>query len=156
MRPSLFRRLLPLAALCLLLSACGGKASAPFEPAATAQALQDSGAFSEPLESMSQDLACGPLYDIDSADVTGCAVYTTPTAGAEEIAVFTLADEDAAKSALDALTQRVADQREALENYQPDEVSKLDNAILEQRGNSVLLVVAADADAAQKALDTLK
>ena len=88
--------------------------------------------------------------------MTGCAVYTTPTAGAEEIAVFTLVDEDAAKSALDALTQRVADQKEALENYQPDEVSKLDNAILEQRGNSVLLAVAADADAAQKALDALK
>ena len=43
-----------------------------------------------------------------------------------------------------------------LESYQPDEVSKLDSAIVEQRGNSVLLAVAADADAAQKALDALK
>ena len=47
------------------------------------------------------------------------------------------------------------EQRAALENYQPDEVGKLDNAIVEQRGASVLLLVPADADAAKTALDSL-
>ncbi len=145
------------ALLALTLTACGGGASnaAPFDPESTAQALLDSGAFSEPLEEMSVDLACGTLYDIDAEAVTGCAVYTSLTAGAEEIAVLTFNSEDAASSALEALEQRVADQRAALENYQPQEVSKLDGAILEQRGNSVLLAVAEDASAAQAVLDGL-
>lgn len=43
-----------------------------------------------------------------------------------------------------------------LESYQPDEVSKLDSAIVEQRGNSVLLAVAADAEKARAALDGLE
>ena len=50
---------------------------------------------------------------------------------------------------------RVADQKAALESYQPDEVSKLDKAILTQSGNTVVLVVAADADKAQSTLDGL-
>lgn len=152
---SAFRRLIPLGALCLLLSACGSSEPAPFDPAAAAQALQDSGAFSEPLEPIDQDLACGTLYDIDGETVTDCAVYTTPTAGAEELAVFTLTDETAASAALDALRQRVEEQSDVLRSYQPDEVGKLDNAILEQRGASVLLAVAADADAARSAVDAL-
>lgn len=151
-------RLAPAAVLlCLLLTACSsGTAQArPFDPAADAQTLLDSGAFSEPLVEMEQDVACDALYKIDSATVTGSAVYTTPTAGAEELAIFTLTDEKAAQTVLSALQQRVEDQRAALENYQPDEVGKLDNAIVEQRGASVLLLVPADADAAKTALDSL-
>ena len=108
-------RLLLAGVLAVTLTACGGGTAAqPFDPAETAQALLDSGAFSEPLEEMSVDLACGTLYDIDASEVTGCAVYTSLTAGAEEIAVLTLNSEEAASGALDALEQRVADQRAAL------------------------------------------
>ena len=60
--------------------------------------------------------------------------------------MLVLTDEDAAAAALDGLEARVADQKAVLESYQPDEVSKLDSAIVEQRGNSVLLAVAADAE----------
>lgn len=157
MRNLMARLLLPALLLGTLLTACGGgeTAAKAYDPAATAQALLDSTAFSEPLEEMSLDLVCGPLYDIDAANVTGSAVYTSLTAGAEEIAVLTLKDEDAAKAALEALKTRVSDQTEALKDYQPDEVAKLDKAIVEQQGNSVLLVVAADADAAQQVLTGL-
>lgn len=157
MRHLLTRLLVPALLLGALLTACGGgdTASKPYDPAATAQALLDSSAFSQPLESMSLELVCGPLYNIDANNVTGSAVYTSLTAGAEEIAVLTLKDEDTAKQALEALRDRVADQTDALKDYQPDEVGKLDHAIVEQKGNSVLLVVANDADAAQEALKTL-
>ena len=57
---------------------------------------------------------------------------------------------------LDGLEARVADQKAVLESCQPDEVSKLDSAIVEQRGNSVLLAVAADAEKARAALDGLE
>lgn len=156
---NLFVRVAPaVLAVCLLLSGCSSTQTGarPFDPAADAQTLLDSGAFSEPLTEMEQDVVCGTLYQIDSADVTASAVYTTPTAGAEELAIFTLTDADAAQSALSALQQRVEDQRAALESYQPDEVGKLDHAIVEQRGNSVLLMVPADADAARAAVDGLK
>ena len=140
------------AAITLVLCACGGSSAAePFDPASTASALLDSGAFSENLEQLDQDVAC-MLYGIDESTVTGSAVYGSTGATAEEIAVFTLTDETAAQAAKTALETRVADQKTALESYLPAEIVKLDAAIIEQRGSSVLMVVAADAEAAQAVL----
>ena len=152
---SLLIRLMPAALLCLALTACGGGGAVgqtPYDPETAAQALLDSGAFSDALDTVDQDTAAA-LYGIDADTITGSAVYTSLSAGAEEIAVLVLTDEDAA---LDGLEARVADQKAVLESYQPDEVSKLDSAIVEQRGNSVLLAVAADAEKARAALDGLE
>ena len=139
-------------ALGLILSACGSPQTGAkvFDPATTAQALLDSSAFSEALEPLDATL----IYDqLDGDALTGSAVYASTGATAEEIAVLSLTDEDAAKAALAVLQGRVDSQKEVLRDYQPNEISKLDKAILERRGSTVLLVVAADADAAQKALD---
>ena len=96
------------------------------------------------------------MFIVTNEKQAGKIVYTSLSAGAEEIAVLVLTDEDAAAAALDGLEARVADQKAVLESYQPDEVSKLDSAIVEQRGNSVLLAVAADAEKARAALDGLE
>ena len=144
-------RIVPLAlTFVLLLCACGGET--PYEPAATADALLESGAFSEHLESIDQDVAC-LLYGLDESTVTDSAVYGSTGATAEELAVFTLTDEEAAEAARAALETRISDQRAAYESYIPEEVTKLDVAILDIRGSSVLLVVAADIEAAEAALD---
>lgn len=143
-------------ALCLTLTACGGGGggSAAFDPDAAAQALLDSGAFSDALEEVDTSVAA-TLYGVDAGDITAGKVYMSLSAGAEEIAVLVMADADSAAAALEGLEAHVADQRAALENYQPDEVSKLDGAILEQRGNSVLLAVCADPQAARTAIEGL-
>ena len=157
---TMLMRLIPAAlTLCLTLTACGGdsgdsQAARAFDPAPPAQPPMGSGAFSETLEAVGADVAAA-LYGVDAADITDCAVYTSLSAGAEEIAVLVMANETSATAAMDGLEKRVADQKAALESYQPDEVSKLDGAILEQRGNSVLLAVCADAQAAQSALEAL-
>ena len=151
------RRVLPLGlALALLLCACGGGGEkAPFDPAATADALLESGAFSETLEAIDQDVAC-ILYGIDESTVTGGAVYGSTGATAEEIAVFTLSDAAGAAAAKTALENRVTDQKAALESYLPAEIVKLDAALIEQRGNSVLMVVASDIEAAEQALTLME
>ena len=143
-------------ALCLTLAACGGgnEETAAFDPAVTAQSLLDSGAFSDALEEVDTSVAA-TLYGVDEADIADGAVYMSLSAGAEEIAVLVLSDADAAAAALEGLEAHVADQRAALENYQPDEVSKLDGAILQQKGSSVLLAVCADSEAAKAAIEAL-
>ena len=53
------RILLPLLALCLCLTACGGTADeAGYDPAAAAQALLDSGAFTQALDALDKETAC--------------------------------------------------------------------------------------------------
>lgn len=133
------------AALCLTLTGCGENKSAPasFDPEADAKALMETeGVFSGTMTQIEQEVACA-LYGIDESTVTASAVYGS-TVSAEELAIFTFSDDTAAQTAGELLGYRVEDRREELENYLPGELPKLDKAIVEVRGNSALLVIAAD------------
>lgn len=113
------------------------------------------------------------LLALCAALLTGCG---GPTAGAkaydpaaaaqalldakvfdQELAVLRMADAEAAAAALEAVQAHVSDRREseAETQYKPEDLPKLEKALTEQAGNTVLLVVCADYDAAQKALDAL-
>ena len=120
------------------LAACGG-GFAGYDLETTAQALLDSGAFEDALDTLDEESAC-MVYGLDP----------------EQVAVLRMTDEDAAKAALEALKGRVEDQIAALKDYQPEEVGKLDGAILDRQGTTVLLAVPASHDLAQAALDALR
>ena len=142
---------------CLFLSACGEKAPAApaaYDPSATAEALMASEAFSGALEEIDKEMIPA-YYKLDESTIDDAVAYGSLSAGAEEIVVLTLKDEAGATAAVEALKARGETQKEALKDYQPQEVAKLDGAIVDQRGNSVILVVAADASAAQTVLDGL-
>ncbi len=130
------------AVLCLSLTACGEK-TAEFSPAKDAAELREAeGAFTTALTQIDQATACA-LYGIDEATVTASAVYASPSS-AEELAIFTLDSDEAAQAAQTALGYRVEDRLEELEDYMPEEMDKLKDAVIEKRGSSVLLVIASD------------
>lgn len=136
-------------ALCLSLAACGGGGEAkPFDPEADAAALMGADhVFANALEEIDQSTACA-LYGIDEATVDSCKVFLGNTGvSLEELAIFVLTDDQAAQDAMTCLQYRVDDQKEAAANYAgylQEELPKLDGAVIRQRENSVLLVVAAD------------
>lgn len=135
-------------ALCLTLAACGSKAPAPFDPEKDAETLLGTaGIFAGELEEIDQATACA-IYGIEESTVTGTKVYMGNTGvSLEELAIFTLTDEEAAQAAFTALGYRIEDQREAAAGYADflrEELPKLDGALTRIRENSVLLVVAAD------------
>jgi len=139
--------------LCLALTACGPKeAEQGYDPAAVEEALLASDAFSQPLDTLELDTACTVQYGFADGTVTGGVVYASLTAGAEEFAVLELADGADAQTVISDLQNYLDTRVEELENYQPQEVEKLKNAVLDSRGNTVLLVVAADTEAAKTAL----
>ena len=142
-------------AFTLILAACsgGGAPAGAYDPDATAQALLDSGAFSEALEALDADLIPS-LYGLESQP-EAAAVYTSTGATAEEIAVLVFSTQEEADDARKALEARVTDQKDACEGYLPAELPKLEQAIVKESGSSVLLVVANDSQAAQAALDGL-
>ena len=138
-----FLCLLCAAALGLFLSGCGEKKASPFDPASDGKTLlETAGVFCDTLTEIDQATACA-LYGIDESTVTSSAVYGS-TSSAEELAIFTFSDEAAAQTAGELLGYRVEDRKDELENYLPNELPKLDKAVIEVRENSVLLVIAAD------------
>lgn len=150
------KKLIPLAlSFCLLLSACGDKKSTAYDPDGATQALVDSGAFSLPLEELDAPL----LYDfegygMDADKLTAAKAYAA-SGYAEQVSVTVWKTEADAKAAVTAFGGYLEDLKETNKDYAPAEVAKVESAIVNQRGNSVLLIVPGDTDAAKEAVDRL-
>ena len=129
-------------AFTLILAACsgGGAPAGAYDPDATAQALLDSGAFSEALEALDADLISS-LYGLESQP-EAAAVYTSTGATAEEIAVLVFSTQEEADDARKALEARVSDQKDACEGYLPAELPKLEQAIVKESGSSATISAA--------------
>lgn len=142
---------------CLfLLGGCGTaepEKESAFPAAVTTQTLLGSGAFSEQLEELELEIAVMLFWlEGEAADYEGSKVYYSTGATSEVAAVIALRDAEQAEAVETALNAWVESQIEAERNYRPAEVEKLEHAIVEVRGSSVLLVVAADWEKAQAAV----
>ena len=142
-------------ALALGLTACGGKAEKTYTTK-DVQAMADAGAFSEELEELDADIAFALYkladYGLAREELTDCAVLRSAGATCEEGAVLVLSGEKAAKSAGDALKTYVQGQIDANVDYLPAEIPKLEGAYIDVKGNTVLMVVANNLDAAKDAV----
>ena len=142
-----------LAAAALLLCACGEKGEEKAYSTDLVGAMVEAGAFSEPLEELDGDTAFALYrlgdYGLAREDLSDCGVQRSAGATCEEGAVLVFSDQDKAAKALEALNAYVEGQIAANESYRPAEIPKLEGALVEQRGNTVLLVVAGDLDAAK-------
>lgn len=156
------RKLFPLPlvlALVLGLAACGGGANdaPPLYSAGLVTKLVEAGAFSEKLEELDADTAF-LLYrladsGLERADMKECTVLRSAGATCEEGAVLVFASADQANTAVDALSSYIDSQITANEDYRPGELPKLEDALISRRGETVLLVVAGDIDAAKQAVE---
>lgn len=146
-------------ALALSLTSCGGKENdaPPLYSTAHVEAMAEAGAFSEELEELDADTAFALYkladYGLAREELTDCAVLRSAGATCEEGAVLVFASADKAETAAGALKDYVQSQIEANEDYRPDEIPKLEDAYISQRGITLLLVVANDMDAAKKAVE---
>ncbi len=127
-----------------------------FSAEVTTQTLLDSGAFSEPLEELELDIAVMMFWlPGDVTEYQGSKVYYSTGATAEIAAVISVTDESKVPEVEQALKAWVDSQIEAEKDYRPTEVPKLENAIIEARGFTVLLTVAADREKAEAAIQSL-
>ena len=127
-----------------------------FPAEVTTQALLDSGAFSETLEELDLDIAVMMFWlNGDVAEYEGSRVYYSTGATAELAAVISVRDESKVPEVEEALKAWVNNEIEAEKDYRPTEVTKLENAIIESRGFTVLLVVADDANKAIEAIESV-
>ena len=140
---------------CLLLCACAGKPAektAVPEPEALAAELLASGAFSEDLALAENEVGCF-LYALEESDAPAMRYYFSSGAVADEIAILPCVDEAAAQKARTECGTRLELQTMLYTEYKPEEVPKLEKALVLQRGNTIVLCVAADMEKAKAVLD---
>ena len=109
--------------------------------------------YTDTLSSMDDSLMDYLYPDIDTADVSEKTIYISTGSTAEEIAAFQAVDEEAAKRIEEGLKKRIEQQTESFTNYVPEEVKRLEDAVLVRHGAYVVLSVSGDA---AKAKDILK
>ena len=119
------------------------------------------------IDALAADLTAGIVFDdemsliddgmipmIYNADVYEDAVlYMGSGATAEEIAVFECENETRAKGALDEAKSHIESQIISYEGYIPEEVQRLEQAVVLQEGRYVIVAVTADPAAAEKIID---
>ncbi len=151
--------LIILASLVLItsLTACGNSEAADeksFDAVAVADSIVEGEYFIDDLQPI-EDNVVADIYGIDFETVESSKVYFGTNATPEEVAVFTAVDEASAAAIKDLVLQRVSDQITAFRDYMPDQVIKLENAIVLTSENNVILCVADDNDAALTAINSI-
>ena len=149
--------------LCLCLSAlltgcaANGPVPSPEETVCDLESLASdlcaSDAFSDILSPVSDEIALG-LYGYDEKDILDCVVLCSTGATSEEIGLFLCADEEAAIRVAAAAENRAAAQKNAYESYAPDEIPKLDDAVIKTQGQYVFFIVSKDSDTIEKLLES--
>jgi hypothetical protein len=134
------------------LSACAPSAAPPAPCAGVLAAVEESQPFSElvPLS----DKLLRKYLNIDAALLSDAAMSMDGTrVTAEQIVVLTAADEKALATVRAALSAYLDSFIAQYRDYQPGEVPKLENAVLQTHNLQIALIVSADWTAAKTALD---
>lgn len=139
-----------IAAVTLTFSGCGSKSEPEINIDDLAADLASGVAFDDEL-SLIDDGMITMVYDTDVFE--DAVLYMGSGATAEEIAVFACEDKTAAAGALDEAKAHIESQIVSYEDYVPEEVQRLEEAIVRQEGRYVIVVVTADTDAAEKVID---
>ena len=87
-------------------------------------------------------------------NVTKAAIYEGSGGTAEEIVVLECASDDDAKAAEQVLKTRVAEQIESFTDYVPEELTKLNAAVIKVNGKYAVLSVSDTPDEARKIIDS--
>lgn len=134
---------------------CAGCAApqGDFSVSEAAQTLSSELPFSEPLTPVETDLALR-LYEIAQEDVEEAAVYAgTGGATVDEISVWKATDAQAAARIEQAVRERVQTQKDVYQDYRPEQIPKLDHAVVVTQGNTVILCVSDFEQQAREILD---
>ena len=124
------------------------------EPADALAQLKDEITFTDQMTDMDSESTCR-FYDVDTGLVNDSSAYVGSGATAESMAVFEAVDADAAGSIADALRTFTDSWIDGYSDYKPEEVPKLESAVLDQNGVYVVFCVSADNTTAKTAVQDL-
>lgn len=93
------------------------------------------------------------IYDFGEAEVTEYSIYVSSGATAEEIAVISCKDSVSAKKIEEAFETRIKNQKTSFQDYVPEELKKLEKAVVIKKGNTVILSVSNEEEKAKEIIN---
>lgn len=131
--------LLLAAAFALLLCSCSGGKTLPDAPT-LAESLASGLEFSEEIEDSGAAMAYS-FYGVEEAQCKSAALYKGSSASVDEVAVFECVDADSAKAVAALAAERQQYLHDGYSNYGPEQVPKIDSAVIKTVGNTVIFCI---------------
>ena len=136
----------------VLLGGCGSK-EVSFDVTKLGDELNTQIAYGEELSPMDIDTA-SMFINLSGINIVNSSIYESSGATAEEIVVLECGSADDANKAKEAMQSRVEEQKESYVDYVPEEMPKLESAIVMTNGKYAVLSVSGDANAAKGIIDS--
>lgn len=125
-------------------SAAAAQTDVTKDVAAIADKLKSDITYKDQLNELSPEMVEKHLKIAQDLYTAGKVYIGSGGATAEEIACFEAKDAESAGTIKAALEARVDSQKKAFENYQPQEMDKLNSPVIKQQGNYVFMCISDD------------
>lgn len=110
--------------------------------------------FSAPVEKTAENI--GAFYDVDAGAVTDMSAFICGSgADPDEISVFRFADKSSAEAGAEAVQKRLDSQLALYKDYTPDQVYKLEEAVLIEKDSWVIFIACSDNARAKEIAESL-
>ncbi len=139
------------AVMLMGLVACGGS-KGDFDVATLGNDLSTKITYADSLGQMDIDTA-SMFLNLSDVNVVKAAIYEGSGGTAEEIVVLECASDADAAKAEQVLKTRVSEQIESFTDYVPEELTKLNAAVIKVSGKYAVLSVSDSPDEAKKLID---
>ncbi len=139
-------------AMMLLLAGCAGSDEQVIDLEEASKAVAEGNFFTDDMNPAKTDVLLA-LYGLTQDEVAQVVGYVGSGATAEELTLWKASSSDAAAAIAEKVQGRVDTQISSFQDYNPEEVPKLESAVILQKGNFVALCVCADNAAAREILE---
>ncbi len=137
------------AILILLLAGCTQQQGTEVQPEVEdiTKGILEQIEFSEMVEATTDNISF--MYDLNADEFDDYSVYYAGSGGyADEIAVIKVSSQDDIDKVKTAFDERITSRTSDFKGYAPLESEKLENAVVEQKGNYIFLAICDDTDKA--------
>ena len=134
------------------LTACGAKKDVDINALTTS--LQNEIVYSDELSEIPMDTALNMIYSFGDIEIPEAHILESSGATAEEIAVIKCANESDIEAVKSVLNDRIAEQKESFEDYVPEELNKLDAAVVYTSGCVAVLSVSDEPEKAKSIIES--
>jgi len=146
------KKILALILVAICLTSCGEFAVSSVGIDALSEAIVSSLDFDDDLAILDDEVA---FYIHDAEDlVKDVAVYIGTGATAEEVAVFEAKNKASMSELKEEIAEYIADKRDEYEDYVPEEVARINKAVIREDGNYLVLCINKDPDKVNQLLNS--
>ena len=120
------------------------------------QSVMDAAGFTEELVMLDETTLPARYTTMDLTALEDYRVYVSGSMGTpEEFSIFQVKSDKEVTPVYEAVQRRVEDLRLSFEDYRPEQMPKIENAVLLEKSNYVMLAICENADDVRAILEKL-